>query len=63
MAMETRDWIMLAIGLGVGALVFSAIGKSLLTSAYKLTASEVKKLERKARERAKKEEKAIEALK
>jgi len=62
MVMTSRDWIMLGLGLGAGALIFSAIGKSLLTSAYKLTAAEVKKLERKARERVKKEEKAIEAL-
>ncbi len=59
MAIEKRDWIMLGIGLGVGFIVFSALGQSLLKSAYKLTESEVKKLERKARERAKKEEKAI----
>lgn len=62
MAITSRDWWMLAIGLGVGALIFSVMGRSLLTSAYKLTASEVKKLERKARERVKKEEEAIAAL-
>ena len=62
MALTSRDWWMLAIGLGVGALIFSVMGRSLLTSAYKLTASEVKKLERKARERVKKEEEAIAAL-
>ena len=60
--METKDWIMLGLGFGIGFIVFSAIGQSLLTSAYKLTTSEVKKLERRARERAKKEEKAVEAL-
>ncbi len=59
MPIEQRDWIFLGIGLGVGFLVFSVLGQSLLKSAYKLTESEVKKLERKARERAKKEEKAI----
>jgi len=62
MAITSRDWWMLGIGLGVGALIFTVIGRSLLTSAYKLTASEVKKLERKARERVKKEERAMEAL-
>ncbi len=61
---EPKDVLLGAIlGFSLGFLVFSAMGQSLLTSAYKLTASEVKKLERKARERAKKEEKAIEALK
>ena len=63
MPMETRDWIFLGIGLGVGFLVFSAMGKSLLKSAYKMTSSEVKKLERKAREREKEEEEKIKALK
>jgi len=60
--METRDWLLIGLGFGVGFLVFSAIGQSLLTSAYKLTASEVKKLERKARERAKKEETKIQKI-
>lgn len=59
---ETRDLLLVGLGLGIGFLIFSAIGQSLMISAYKLTASEVKKLERRARERAKKEEKAIEAI-
>lgn len=63
MPLDQRDWIMLGIGLGVGFLVFSAIGQSLVKSAYKLTTAEVKKLERKAREREKEEEKKIKALK
>ena len=62
MVMAQRDWIFLGIGLGVGFLVFSAIGQSLMKSAYKLTTAEVKKLERKARERVKEEEKKIKAL-
>ncbi len=52
--MATRDWIMVGIGLGVGFFIFSAIGKSLLKSAYHLTAGEVKALERKAKVRAEK---------
>jgi len=61
--MEQRDWIMLGIGVGIGFLIFSAIGQSLVKSAYKLTTAEVKKLERKAKERVKEEEKRIKALK
>ena len=63
MALDRRDWWMIAFGLGIGFFVFSVLGKSLVKSAYKLTESEVKKLERKAKERAKKEEVKMKALK
>ncbi len=52
--MATRDWVMAGIGLTVGFFIFSAMGKSLLKSAYHLTAGEVKALERKAKARAEK---------
>ncbi len=55
--MATRDWIMLGIGVTVGFFIFSAMGKSLVKSAYHLTAGEVKALERKARVRAEKKAK------
>jgi len=55
--MATRDFIMVGIGLTIGFFIFSAIGKSLVKSAYHLTAGEVKALERKARERSKRLEK------
>ena len=63
MVMEGRDWRMMGLGLLMGFFAFSILGRSLVKSAYKLTESEVKKLERKARERAKKEEVKIKALK
>lgn len=52
--MATRDWLMIGLGLGIGFFIFSAMGKSLVKSAYHLTAGEVKALERKAKERAEK---------
>jgi len=62
MAMDDRDWRMIGLGLLVGFFAFSVFGRSLVKSAYKLTESEVKKLERKARERVKKEEQKMKAL-
>ena len=62
MVMEGRDWRMMGLGLLMGFFAFSILGRSLVKSAYKLTESEVKKLERKAKERAKKEEVKMKAL-
>ena len=62
MALDTRDKWMIVLGLGIGFFTFSVFGRSLVKSAYKLTESEVKKLERKATERAKKEEVKMKAL-
>ena len=55
--MATRDWIFAGIGLTVGFFIFSVLGKSLIKSAYHLTAGEVKALERKAKARAERLEK------
>ena len=54
MAMTSRDWWIVGITTTICFFTFSAIGRSLIKSAYKLTEAEVKKLEKKARERAKK---------
>lgn len=58
MAMESRDWIMLAIGLGIGALVFSALGRQAIATGVGVTKTEaerlLRKIEKKAKERAKK---------
>jgi len=62
MALEPRDWRMIGLGVIISFFAFSVLGRSLVKSAYKLTESEVKKLERKARERAKKEEIKMKAL-
>ena len=62
MALDARDWRMMGLGLLTGFFAFSILGRSLVKSAYKLTESEVKKLERKAKERAKKEEVKMKAL-
>jgi len=50
MALDGRDWRMIGLGVIVSFFAFSVLGRSLVKSAYKLTESEVKKLERKARE-------------
>jgi len=62
MAMDDRDWRMMGLGLLIGFFAFSVLGRSLVKSVYKLTESEVKKLERKAKERVKKEEVKMKAL-
>jgi len=54
MAMTSRDWWMFGIGATLSFFISSAIGRSAIKTVYKLTEAEVKKLEKKARERAKK---------
>lgn len=58
MAMESRDWIMLAIGLGIGALVFSELGRQTIKTGVGVTKTEaerlLRKIEKRAKERAKK---------
>ena len=61
--MTSRDWWLLGIGFGMGFLIFSAIGRSAIKSVYKLTEAEVKKLEKKARERAKRPKQSQKILK
>ena len=63
MALDTRDKWMIGLGALVSFFTFSVLGRSLVKSVYKLTESEVKKLERKATERAKKEEVKIKRFK
>lgn len=47
------EWWKFWLGIGVGFMIFSSIGRSLLKSAYKLTEAEVKELEKKAEARTK----------
>ena len=57
MALDKRDWWMLAIGLGIGFFVFSTLGKKTMLTAMGVGTSEatrlLNKIEKKSKERAK----------
>jgi len=57
MALATRDWWMLGIGLGVGFLIFTTIGRRAVMTGMGLGKAEINralaKLEKRAEKRAK----------
>lgn len=57
MAMETRDLVMMGIGLGVGFFIFSAIGREAIKTGSGVTTSEARRLLKKVQKRAKEREK------
>ena len=56
--MATRDWVMIGIGLGVGFLLFSTLGKKAMLTAMGVAEREAEgllsKIEAKSKERAEK---------
>ena len=57
MAMETRDLVMMGIGLGVGFFIFTAIGQEAIKTGAGVTTSEARRLLKKVQKRAKEREK------
>ena len=55
--MDQRDWVMIGIGLGMGFLMFTAIGRDVIKTGAGVTKSEaerlLRKVEKKSKERAK----------
>ena len=53
MALETRDWVFMGIGLGVGFFIFTAIGKESIKTGVGITKAEAQRLLKKVEKRAK----------
>ena len=53
MALETRDYVMMGIGLGVGFFIFSALGREAIKTGAGVSKSEAERLLKKVQKRAK----------